>query len=123
MSSLIALLLVAVGLAFLVIEQALLGGLCILGGLLMLAARLFLGTGKAVKAATTSVAKSVADDVSKADTSGPEMAVMEKGLENAGDLAGQQMFAKDKHQFKFKGAGGISGACQGIIDLFKKMFK
>jgi len=128
----IGLMLIALAMFFVYLDQGLAAGLCFIAAVAMLAARLLSKTGHAAKSVGEGLAKGVREDVSKAETGHPDFSVAKEGIENAVDLAGQQMYAGynrkkpyigDQHQFKFKGLGAFGEAAQKIIDTFGKVFK
>jgi len=114
---------IAAGLFFILVDQALLAGLCFLAALLVLATKLFTGTAHVTKTTAGALTKGMKEEVSKAETTHPDSTVLEEGVQGAANLAGQQLYAPDTHQFKLKGFSAIGAACQKIVDLFKKTFK
>jgi len=117
------LLLVAAGLFFIFIDQGLLAGLCLISAWVLALAIFFGKAGKAGKATAEALTKGMGEEAGKAETESPDSSILEEGFKNAGDLAGQQMFAKDKYQFKNKTFSSVGGASQRLIDFFKKAFK
>jgi len=126
------LVLLAVALFFVFIDQALLAGLCFVAACFFFLARFLSKTGHVAKSAGKGLAKGVKEDFEKADTSSPDFSVAEEGFRNMADIAGQQMYAGykpkkpfigDSYQFKFKGLGALADASQKLIDTFKKVFR
>lgn len=124
--------LAAIGLFFALINQALLSGLFFLGAFLYLLTAFLLGTGKAAKGTAKVLTKGMHSELEKADTTALDGSVLEAGVKNAADLAGQQLYAGkndakpyigDNYQFKYKGTGAAGDAFQRLIDTFKKLFK
>ena len=119
----VLLLLIAAGLFFVWIDQALAAGLFLIAALLVAAFWLLKGTGKAARETAGAMTKGMAEEAAKAETQSPESSLLKEGVENAGQLAGQQAFAPDTHQFKLKGFGAIGEACERLAERFKKAFK
>ncbi len=117
------LLLVAATLFFVLIDQAVLAGLCILAALFIALANFFGKAGKVTKSTGKALTKGMGEQAGKAEAESPDSSVLEEGIGNAADLAGHQAFAPDKYQFKFKGLGALGEASQRLIDWFKKAFK
>ena len=117
------LLFLAAGLFFVLIEQAVLAGLSLIAALIVGFAWFFSRTARLAKATGKGLTKGVVEEVSKAETGSPDFAVLEESFKNAADVAGQQLYARDSQQFRFKGVGALQQASQRLVDLFKKVFK
>ncbi len=124
--------LIALAMTAVYFDQALIAGVCFVGGCIALLGTVFSKGGAVAKEAGKGLVKGVREDVSKADTGHPDFSVVKEGVENMADLAGHQAYAGRKqgkpyidgsHQFKFKGLGSLSTASQKLIDTFKKVFK
>ena len=120
----IAAILFIAGLFFVLFDQPMLAALSLIAATIILVAWFLRGTKKAVKETGSALAQGVREEVGKSETNGPGLDVAAGGLGNAADLAGQQLFAQDKHRFKAKGPGTIAvTGSQSIMDWFKKVFK
>lgn len=117
------LLFLAAGLFFVLVEQAFLAGLSFIAALLTGLVWFFSRTARLAKATGKGLAKGIPEEVSKAETGSPDFAVLEESFKNAADTAGQQLYARDSQQFRFKGVGALQEASQRLMDLFKKAFK
>ena len=115
--------LIAATLAFIFLDQLLPAGLCIIAAFFIALAKAGKKTVKAAKVTGQVFSAGIREDVSKADGAYPDTAVFVKGVENAGDLTAQQLHAKDKQRFKYKGIGAFGEACSRLIESFKKLFK
>lgn len=125
--------LIAISLLFIWLNQALLAGLFFLAAIFYLLMRFLKGSAKAAKGTAKVLTKGMHTELEKADTTALDSSVLEAGVKNAADLAGQQLYAGhkqggkpylgDNYQFKFKGTGAASDAFQKLIDTFHKIFK
>ncbi len=115
--------LIAATLAFILLDQPLLAGLCALAAFFIALAKAGKKTVKAAKVTGQVFSAGVREDVSKAEGAAVDTGVFIQGVQNAGDLAAQQLHAKDKQRFKYKGIGAVGEACSRLIDSFKRLFK
>lgn len=115
--------LIAATLAFIFLDQPLPAGLCALAAFIIALAKAGKKTVKAAKVTGQVFSSGVREDVSKAEGAEPDAAIFVKGVENAGDLTAQQLHAKDKQRFKYKGIGAVGEACNRLVDSFKRLFK
>lgn len=115
--------LVAACLFFVLVEQPLLAGLALIAAVFC-AVSWFLSKGWGTsKAVGKGFVKGIPEQVSGAEPSGPGLSIAEEGLGNAAGVAGQQLYARDSQQLRFKGVGSVRGACERLIELFGKAFK
>ena len=120
----IAVMLFIAGLFFVFFDMGLPAGVCFIAALLIGVAWFFKGTKKAVVETSSALTQGITEEVGKSETETPGLEIAEAGFGNAASLAGQQLYAKDKHRFKGKGPGTIAvSGSQSIIDWFKKVFK
>ena len=115
--------LIAAALLFIFLDLLLPAGLCIIAALFIGLAKVGKKTVKAAKVTGQVFSSGVREEVSKAEGASPDTSVFAKGVENAGDLTAQQLHAKDKQRFKYKGIGAVGEACGRLIESFKRLFK
>ncbi len=115
--------LIAATLAFIFLDQPLPAGLCAIAAFIIALAKVGKKTAKAAKVTGQVFSSGVREDVSKAEGAAVDAGVFVQGVQNAGDLTAQQLHAKDKQRFKYKGIGAVGEACGRLIDGFKRLFK
>ena len=115
--------LLALALAFVYIDEPLAAGICVLAAFFIAFASTGKKTAKGGKATAKSLSQGVMEEVEKSDGTYPDGGVFVEGIRNAADLTGQQMFAKDGQEFRYKGHGASVGAAERIMAYFKKLFR
>ena len=113
--------LIAAGLFFILVDQALLAGLFLIAAVLAAIASFFGKAGYVAERVGKSGTKGMWKGLQEAETGQPDKAILEEAVSNAGEITGMEMGAPHTH--KFKATGSIGDTANRLIDSFKKVFK
>ena len=113
--------LVAAGLFFILINQALFAILCLLAAILVAVASFFSKTKTTAERIGKSGTKGMKEGLWKAETGHPDKSILNDAVSGAGETTGIEIGAPNGH--KLKTTGTFGDAASKIIETFKKAFK